>query len=501
MSINWAYLRKQLEERFPWLQAKKWRSLYFRILAMGLFLIAILSLTAGVLFWKSYDGMVLQQLDKRGEEISTHIAMASANYILTEDVYNLYELISQTERSSEDVRYIMVLDNKGRLLAHTFKDGLPEKLLWNVTGATRTQKMVFNSNEGPIHDLLAPIEKGAIGYVRVGMTEERMRSAISKQVLVVLLAIFLVCLMGAFLASRISRLIISPVRQLCRIADAIKTGDKDIRADLCGDEEIDKLALGFNDMTTSLLEANKEKEDLLKELQAKEHLRDILIAKLMTAQEDERKRISREFHDETSQALTSLMLTMRALSAQAPNEEQKNALLLGRDVAADILNKVRNLAVELRPPELDDLGLGAAITQYGNKFAADHALKLTLQISGEEEKVDGQIAVALYRIVQEGFSNIAQHSGATQVDLHIVFQPEEVAVTLADNGRGISDYDLLEAKRKRRLGLYGMQERVELLQGKMVIRDSAYGGAELYIVIPLSKAGSKTGRKGAHDEK
>ncbi len=492
---------EKLEAMFPPLQPQRWRSLYYRILAMGLALIAITSLSAGFLFWKSYDGMVLQQLDKRGEEISAHIAMASANYILTEDVYNLYELISQAEQSSEDVRYIMVLDNKGQLLAHTFNNGLPKNLQWDVTGLTKPQKMVFSSNEGPIHDLLAPIEKGAIGYVRVGMTEERMRSAMSRQVLVVLLAILVVCIIGAFLSSRISWLIIKPIRQLCRIADAIKTGDKDIRADLCGDKEIDKLALGFNDMTTSLLEANKEKENLLKELQEKEHLRDILITKLMTAQEDERKRISREFHDETSQALTSLMLTMRALSAQAPDEEQKKALLLGRDVAADILSKVRNMAVELRPPELDDLGLGAAITQYGNKFAADHALQLTLQISGEEEKVDGQIAMALYRIVQEGFSNIAQHSGATKVDLHVAFQGEQVTVILADNGKGISDYDLLEAKRKRRLGLYGMQERVELLQGKMAIRDSVYGGAELYIVIPLSNTAGKTGRKGANHEK
>lgn len=85
-------------------------------------------------------------------------------------------------------------------------------------------------------------------------------------------------------------------------------------------------------MTTSLLAANKEKEDLLKELQAKERLRDILIAKLMTAQEDERKCISREFHDETSQALTSLMLTMRALSAQATNDQQKDTLLSLVDV-------------------------------------------------------------------------------------------------------------------------------------------------------------------------
>lgn len=81
--------------------------------------------------------------------------------------------------------------------------------------------------------------------------------------------------------------------------------------------------------------------------------------------------------------------------------------------------------------------------------------------------------MALYRIVQEGFSNIAQHSGANMVDLHIAFQLEEVAVTLADNGKGISNYDLLTAKKKRRLGLYGMQQRVELLGGPIGIQCTA----------------------------
>ena len=488
MSGKWELAVQRWGQRFPWLRLEHWHSIYFRILGMALFIIALLSLSASALFWKSYNDLVLQQLDRRGEEIAGHMALAGANYILTEDVYNLYELVSQTARSSEDVRYILVLDNKGRILVHTFKKGIPENLVWDVTGYTLAKKSVFNSNEGPIHDLMAPIEHGAIGYVRVGMTEARMRGVIFQQVRIVLLAIFLICLVAALLSSRISRLIIRPLRQLCRVADAIRMGDREIRADLCGDTEIDKLASGFNEMTASLIRANREKEELLKELQAKEVLRGTLITKLMTAQEDERKRISREFHDETSQALTSLMLTMRALSANAQNQEQKEALLLGRDVAADILNKVRNLAVELRPPELDDLGLGAAITQYSNKFALNHGLKLDLQISGEEEQVDGQIAVALYRIVQEGFSNIAQHSGADQVVLRIDFKPEEIAVTLADNGKGISDYDLLQAKKKRRLGLYGMQERVELLQGHLEIRDSLIGGAELYIVIPQAGA-------------
>lgn len=94
---------------FSWLNHNRWHSLYFQNFCHELISYCHHQLIAGILFWKSYDDMVLQQLEKRGEEISSHIALASANYILTEDVYNLYELISQTASSSEDVRYIIVL--------------------------------------------------------------------------------------------------------------------------------------------------------------------------------------------------------------------------------------------------------------------------------------------------------------------------------------------------------------------------------------------------------
>lgn len=463
---------------------KLWHSFYYRILGMALCIIILLSLAMGALVWKAFDDIALEQLDKRGEEIAGHLAMATGNYILTEDLYNIYELVAQTISSSEDVRYILVLDNKGRILVHTFKDGLPEHLRWDITGFTQQQKTVFASNEGNIHDLMAPIESGAVGYVRVGMTEARIRSVLLQRWLSVLLAIAMVCLLAVFLSSKIFGVIIKPLRQLARVADAIRLGDWSIKAEISGDQEIDKLATVFNDMTSSLIAANTEKEHLLQELRAKEQLRGTLITKLISAQEDERKRISRELHDETSQALTSLMLTMRALSASAQNEEQKQALLVGRDVAADILKKVRDLAVELRPPELDDLGLVAAITQYSNKFAAAHDLQLHLQIIGQEQQVDGQIAVALYRIVQEGFSNIVQHSGAESVTVQINFAPTNIAITIADDGKGISAADLIKARKRRRLGLYGMRERVELLQGRMEIREAAAGGAELYIVIP-----------------
>ena len=158
--------------------------------------------------------------------------------------------------------------------------------------------------------------------------------------------------------------------------------------------------------------------------------------------------------------------------------------MLGRDVAANILREVRDLAIELRPPALDDLGVAAAIERYSEKFAIRHGLDIDFKTSGQQTSVDGQIAVALYRIVQESLNNVVKHSGATAVSIDITFQPDQIIVIISDNGRGISDADVIRAQKENRLGLYGMRERVELLQGRFEIRQSPHGGTELCISIP-----------------
>ena len=336
-------------------------SIHHRILAMALSIILLLSLATGLIVWDSLDDILSQQLQKRGAEIAAHVALAGGNYILMEDLYTLYELAAQTAASSEDVRYILIIDSNRRLLTHTFHGGIPRGLLDDAPDATQQKNTVFNSNEGLIHDIAVPIENGAVGYVRVGMTEQYARNTMNQHIRDALITILVICALAVFLSSRISARITQPVGNLAEVAESITQGNLDIRANISDKGEVGRLATAFNEMTASLIKASADKELLLAELRDKEQLRDTLITKLMTAQEDERKRISRELHDETSQALTSLMLTMRVLSEDAPNQEQKEALLVARDVAADILREVRDLAIELRPPLLDDLGLVAAI--------------------------------------------------------------------------------------------------------------------------------------------
>jgi signal transduction histidine kinase len=467
--------------------------IYYRILLMAVLLITLLSGALTLNAWGSMDSIVEQQLIARGAEIGAHTAALSANFILVEDYSGLHDLVEQATVNSNDIRYVLVTDNKGRLLAHTFSRGIPKGLLdINLRSIDKGFRSVtIASDEGNIHDILVPVESGEVGFVRVGMTEEFTRDAIVNRVRELGLVAFLVCVLALFISARLTSLITDPISRLAKVAEAIKKGDLKVRAPTADGGEIGELAVAFNDMADSLITTNEEKELLLKELQAKEQLRNTLISKLLTAQEDERKNLSRELHDETSQALTSLMLTMRILAEDAEDEGQKEALLLGRDVAEKILRDIRELAVELRPPVLDDLGLVAAIEKYLEKLRDRCGLRIDLQAadcdSWQSGPMDSQVAVALYRIVQESLSNVIKHSDAASVVVALSRKERNICLKIADDGRGLSDEDLIRAQQEKRLGIYGMQERAELLGGTFQIQSTVGEGTVLTIMIPISE--------------
>lgn len=461
-------------------------SIYQRILVTILLIIVILTGTVGFVVWDSMNMLVSEHLTKQGVEIATHLALISSNVILMDDFYQLHELVLQTQASSEDIRYILVFDAGKRLLAHSFQGGIPHEILsFNVVAVPVTyQVKLFASNEGQIHDIIVPIENGAIGFVRLGMTETFVRKLLLQHIGNIAIVLLLVCALAVFLSSAIAKKITRPIDSLVQTAEAITQGNLQVRSNVADQGEMGKLAKAFDEMTFSLIGAAREKELLLSELIDKERLRNQLFQKLITAQEDERKRISRELHDQTSQALTSLMLTMRILAEDATTESQKEALSIGRDVAASLLKDVREMAIELRPPVLDDLGLLAAIKKYTDQFAGRHQLRIDFTGNDKGVSIDGSIAVALYRVLQEALNNVVNHAGARQVKVALTNDPDCISLTIADDGCGISDADLVRAKQNNRIGLFGMRERVELLSGHFEIHASPEGGVELKMTIP-----------------
>jgi signal transduction histidine kinase len=449
-------------------------------------MLVLLSILVGLLMWNSLDTAMSEQFEKRGVEITKRTASLSAGHILVNDPYALYEVANEMKNSNEDIRYVLITDHNGKLLAHTFTDGIPKGLTdinWkNDVSDYNIEKI--NTNEGMILDILVPIEGGKIGFARAGISEKYIKNLIQKKLTDIILITLLVCAVAALLTAKLTGILTRPIRELVKAAREIASGNLTSRVEVKANDEIGELASDFNNMADSLIKINQDRDKLLEALREKERMRDILLNKLITAQEDERKRISRELHDDTSQALTSLIVSMRLLADRETDSSQRDVILGVRDVAAGILREVRDLAVELRPPVLDDLGLVAAMKKYISKYQEHFGLSVEFASNISSTNMDNQIVLALYRIMQECLTNIVKHSEASKVKIRLEDKDGNIVLIISDDGKGIKNEALKRAKEENRIGMYGMQERAELFGGTFNL-SSHNTGTTIRITIPV----------------
>ena len=449
-------------------------------------LVLLASLMSGII-WEVSNDLLHKQLESLGQETAFHVASKSATLIMAEDYYSLGEEVRQSAQTSHYIRYIFISDTSGRILAHTFDGGVPSALIERARQTQPSespQSRQLTSNEGRLLEMTAPIEQGSLGSVHVGLSTSAARQYLAGKLAEVVLLTVLVCFVAALASGRIAKAITAPLQRLSVVADKIAAGQWQKQASCGGAPEVERLTTAFNAMTGTLTRNLDERERLLLELQQKEAVRAHLMERLLRAQEDERRRISRELHDETGQALASLMVTMRMLAEETDDPTYREVLLRSRDVAEGVLLGIRNLAVELRPPVLDDIGLIAALRRHLERLCTPLSLQWTLESEQEEWNLRSDVAVALYRIVQEGVTNIIRHAQAASLHLSFHQQNDWLCIELADDGRGVTEKQVAETER---LGIQGMRERVELLGGRFTLSPAAGQGTLLRVEIPLTK--------------
>ena len=195
------------------------------------------------------------------------------------------------------------------------------------------------------------------------------------------------------------------------------------------------------------------------------------VRRVVAAQEAERRRLALELHDETGQALTSILLGLKAIGAAKTKEEAERAEADVRALVVQALQDVRALAVELRPSALDDFGLGPALERLAQTFAERSGIATSVE-ARLEARLPTEVETTLYRIVQEALSNVVKHAGAAHVSVLVARRRNTVVAIVEDDGVGFA----ADGVREDALGLVGMRERLALVGGTLEI-ESARGRA------------------------
>lgn len=194
------------------------------------------------------------------------------------------------------------------------------------------------------------------------------------------------------------------------------------------------------------------------------------VRRVVEAQESERRRLALELHDETGQALTSILLGLKAIRASNSDEDAEHAEAVVRELVVQALQDVRALAVELRPAALDDFGLAPALERLAQTFSERSGIETEVE-ANMDERLPPEIETTLYRLVQEALTNVVKHAGAKHVSIVVSSRDRTVAATVEDDGRGFDT----EHTREDALGLVGMRERLALVGGTLVVESSASG--------------------------
>jgi two-component system, NarL family, sensor histidine kinase DevS len=205
------------------------------------------------------------------------------------------------------------------------------------------------------------------------------------------------------------------------------------------------------------------------------------LRRVVEAQELERKRLARELHDETGQALTSILLGLKPLEQSAASDADRAALSSLRELVVSTLQDVRRLAVELRPSALDDFGLATAVERLAETFREQTGVQVDLEARLGDGRLPSEVETALYRIVQEALTNVVKHAGATRVSILLTHRDTSVAAVIEDDGGGFDPTAVGDDV----LGLAGMRERVGLVGGRLRIEAVEGTGTTIVAEVPV----------------
>jgi len=456
--------------------------LFFKIMGIGLVVAAVYG---GVILLEirgTISRSLYQMLEERTRSTARSLVATLERPMSTGDLFSVDQKLQRTRQMFPDVRYIIVRDGKGKIVSHTFERAMPRDLVHPAPQPADSEErfQVFAVQEGLVFDVTCPILDGHAGMLELGVTDQTIVQELAAVTRSVLWSLTLCAMIGFGLALLLTHVLTRPIHYLVEAANRVREGDFRTRSEIFSADEIGRLAVAFNQMAEGLQRYRQE-------VQEKERTHLSLIQKIVHAQEEERKSLSRELHDQLGQSLLALLLAVQSLW-----KEQRIPKALREDIESRIqqlIAEVGWLAWGMRPPILDDYGLDFPLARHVQEVSSHSDFPIDYQYGCPAGlgRLPSQIEVTLYRIAQEAITNILRHAHATRASAVVLQGRDEVTLLVEDNGCGF-DLKSLENRSDSCLGLTGMQERAALLGGTCDVESVPRQGTTIRVRIPLAEA-------------
>jgi len=484
---------------------KFYKNLRFKIIFV---LIGLLTLTMTILFTAQYFHHREKMIYNLQENISPHLTQMVNDVLkssmLSKDKTEM-KYILEVANKYPDVRKIFILNRTGRIVTSIDDKEIGKTIdIRDSTcqvchqGATKAlnKTVIYSSSQGEkIFRNVNPIynreecfschkpEEKITGVLVTDFTlnniEKQLQGELKENILLLFFAIGVSTLV---IGIALNQLVIKKLQHFVEAASFFGRGDFERLISFKGDDEIRKLADSFNLMAKMLME--------------KVRLERKYLSQIIEAQEGERRRISRELHDEIGQALYAIQFNLEMIDKDLSQTTStvRGRLLEAKSLSSQTVTAMRQLSLDLRPTMLDDLGLIPTLRWYIQNFSNRLNIYSNFEAMGFKEKLPPQIETAFYRIIQEALNNIAKHAQADRVEISLVKRDSRILASIQDNGKGFDlDKVLHPGSPERGFGIIGMKERVSLLGGEIDIQSRPNFGTLIQIEIPSEDV--------RHDEK
>ena len=458
-------------------------------------------------------GSTLKHAIKEGEKVARRVVLESVGFILTDNRIRLQDLFRSVIDTNYEIEYIFAEENR-TIVAHTFKESVPRGLL-NLgvfPDQSNLDVIPIENEKGYIfYHIRLKVGKLSSTIFHFGLSEQKIKEgAFPFRRTMFFMGCILFIVVPSGFAYYLARMISKPIHTLNNGSKRIGNGALDYRMNIRTGDELEQLANEFNRMAGKL-EVNyatleqkvaERTESLQKEINERKKALDDLkrhkqmletsernikefSRKILSVREEEKKILSSSLHDELGSMTIALGSSLSIAEEEIKDNSMQGALegiSRTKNVFQQSIEKLKKISIDLRPPNIDIVGLPSVLREFLITVAKQAKIKIDFSESIDGKTMNDETAIVLYRINQEAVNNIVKHARADKVTVRLFLQKNKLTLTIRDNGSG---FDVeKELQETNGLGIRGMRERIESLGGMFTITSTPDKGTEISAALP-----------------